>query len=389
MTIINKMLVFTGMLLFLSGSVQASESELRQLIEGLQQENEQLRRSQQEQEEKLNKLLDDNTVAQEMGMDLEKQLQSRVKLSGYADVEYRQSSLEGSNDGFRLHHFSLFVSKNISERWRLFSEVEYEDGPFIDFGGGSNCSNCSGQLFLEAMNIDYLYTTAMNLKAGRFYTPAGIWLTDYYPPYVATQERPAHIRQIFPQYIDGAMVFGNPAIGNAFLNYNLYVGNGESAAGAGDNNSSKSVGMRAALVFDRWELGGSYYRDTINDGMDGVAKSVVGAHAKAQGAGFTFQTEYAYGTYKRPNGDEYDKDGYYGQLLYNKNQYVIGYRFDRFVDYKILPPRQREKYLIHSAIFNYRVSNELVLKLEHHVVDSSVSANYNSTILSIAVHLGE
>ena len=55
-----------------------------------------------------------------------------VDISGYADVEYYHTDQEGENDKFRIRHFSLFFNKDIQKEWRLFTEIEYEDAPFIE-----------------------------------------------------------------------------------------------------------------------------------------------------------------------------------------------------------------------------------------------------------------
>ena len=55
-----------------------------------------------------------------------------VDISGYADVEYYHTDQEGENDKFRIRHFSLFFNKDIQKEWKLFTEIEYEDAPFIE-----------------------------------------------------------------------------------------------------------------------------------------------------------------------------------------------------------------------------------------------------------------
>lgn len=386
----KRIIVVLMPLMLITTPLLASEAQLRKQLMDLQEENRQIKKIQKEYGDILEKIQDEDAVSQDLVMDMDKQIQSKLKLSGYADIEFNHSSRDGANDGFRLHHFALFVSKNISDRWRLFSEVEYEDAPSVEYENNT-CTDCSGKIVLEAMNVDYVYRPYLNLRAGRFYTPAGIWSTSYYPPFVPTQERPAHIRKIFPQLVDGAMIYGNPKFYKGFLGYYVYLGNGEGNSGATDNNSSRAVGMRLSAIYDDWELGTSFYRDRLgNPGTDeGTVKTAVGAHAKLKFYGLTFQSEYAYGKYERTTGAEYDKDGYYAQLYYTKNQYLIGYRYDRFVDYDPSAAIQREKQLNHSAFVNYRVKKDLVLKLEHHLIDSNVTADYNSTILSLVVFLGE
>ena len=108
-------------------------------------------------EKRVKQLESDVVISQEQTTDLEHKISNSVSISGYADVEYVNSTETGKKPGFGLHHFSLFFKKNISKQWRFFSEVEYEDGPFIEFDptGGACNSACSGTIFLEVMNFDY------------------------------------------------------------------------------------------------------------------------------------------------------------------------------------------------------------------------------------------
>ena len=103
---------------------------------------------------------------------------------------------------------SLFFTKDFGNGWSFFSEVEYEDGPKFE-GDGTTLSSQDGKIFLESVNMTYLHKPDLSARVGRFFTPAGIWSVDHYPPFVGTQLRPQHIRKIFPQVIDGAGVFGS------------------------------------------------------------------------------------------------------------------------------------------------------------------------------------
>ena len=341
--------------------------------------------------------IDENTeniaILQEQISLLEQQFKSQLKVSGYADVEYRSSSKPGDEPGFRLHHFSLFFKKKINEQWRFFSEIEYEDAPLIEFPENpptdpANCSDCSGKIFVEAMNIDYLWKSQASLRFGRFFTPAGIWSIDHYPPFVPTQERPLHIRKIFPQLVDGAALFGRMSFGSSFLTYDFYTGNGEGNPGHGDINSDKASGLKFSLNFplmDHTEIGATYYQDTLNDDTD---KTVTGIHTKLEGGDFTFQAEYADGEYTPVTGQKYNSEGYYGQLYYRISNWLFGFRHDVFDKNStaLVGSVTRQ-----SVFINYRVDKDIVFKLEYHETEPEDSAvpSTDLTIASIAIYLGD
>jgi len=323
---------------------------------------------------------------------LEKQIASQLKISGYADVEYRTYANPTDEDGFRLHHFSLFFKKQINEKWRFFSEIEFEDAPFIEFKDSSSCkSNCSGKIFVEAVNIDYEWTPQTALRFGRFFTPAGIWSIDHYPPFVPTQERPLHIRKMFPQLVDGLDVFGNIPLGGSFLSYDLFVGNGEGNTGKQDKNSKKAVGLNLNFTFpvlSNTEFGATFYQDTLNDSATvNGEKSIAGIHTKLSAGGFTLQAEYADGTITPLTGGEFDTTGYYGQISYDYVKWLFGLRYDFY---------EKNSTIVNGAdirnvfFINYRVDKDIVIKLEHIENEpEDSSGNTHFTIASVAIYLGD
>jgi len=320
-----------------------------------------------------------------------------MTISGYTDVEYSYADLAHYSPGFRLHHFSLFFEKVLSEKWHFFSEIEYEDAPLYDANAqnqppssgalGQVVDEANGRIFLEALSIDYLLGNKYNLRVGRFFTPAGIWSIDHYPPFVPTQRLPAHIRKIFPQVVDGAQLRASKLYKNVFIDYTLYFGNGEGNTGKGDANATKAIGAKIDVAPPWWdisEVGGSLYRDTTNDKTD---KEVFGLHARFKRKPFRIQGEYANGQYKPLNGGVYHRRGYYGQFLYDVNLWTFGYRYD-YYDPDDSPQATAAR---NSLIVNYHFNKDIVLKLEQHYVDFQDAAveDFTETIASMAVYLGK
>ena len=319
---------------------------------------------------------------------------NRMSISGYTDIEYHKSSKSGEEPGFRLHHMSLFFEKRFSDEWKFFSEIEYEDAPYIEFDGDpAVCkSNCSGKIFLEAVNFSYLWDQTLNFRAGRFFTPAGLWSVDHYPPFVATQQRPQHIRKVFPQVVDGVMGYGSVPLGNIFFNYDIYLGNGEGNPGKKDLNSKKAVGSKIAFIFPSFkylELGASTYKDKLNSNADNADKTAQGAHLKFSISNLTLQSEYAKAKIEPETGNSYEEEGYYVQLHANLGKWTIGLRNDVFDTYDSATGLNNE-ITFNSAFTNYRVNESIVVKLEHHVVDNEdpVEEDYNESIASVVIYLG-
>jgi len=325
---------------------------------------------------------------------LEKEFNSQLKISGYADVEYKISSKQSEKNGFRLHHFSLFFKKQINEQWRFFSEIEYEDAPKIEFKDSTtNCDDCSGEIFVEAVNIDYEWSTKSAIRFGRFFTPAGIWSIDHYPPFVATQKRPLHIRKLFPQLVDGIDLFGTIPFGGSFMSYDLYFGNGEGNTGNKDENSKKATGLNLDFnfpVLTHTQIGTTFYQDTLNDDTE---KSVSGFHTKIQAGGFTLQAEYAKSELTPITGAAFDSTGYYGQISYNYVKWLAGYRYDYLEENSTKAVDGAD--LRNVYFVNYRIDKDIVIKLEHIENESEINASKAAdsgthfTIVSVAIYLGD
>lgn len=332
-----------------------------------------------------NDLEEDVTVLKEDTAEINSRLDDMLTISGYTDVEYIVSDQAGASPGFRLHHLSLFFEKRITEQWRFFSEIEYEDGPKFE-DKGSSPDTTEGKIFAEAVNLSFTWRPDLSFRAGRFFTPAGIWNVDHYPPFVPTQERPMHIREIFPQVFDGAMAYGIRPLAGSFLKYDLYWGNGEGNTGKSDSNSHKAAGLNAGILlpFLKYtEFGFTFYRDTLNNGTE---KSASGMHAKVKVAAFAFQAEYAKGDYKPAAGADYEKTGYYAQFLYDLADWTLGVRHG-FYDSDSSGDNERTA---NSLFVNYHVSPSVVLKAEHHLFDydNPASEDYASTTFSVVAYLG-
>ena len=318
-----------------------------------------------------------------------------TKLSGYVDAEYiddtRDAATIDDKYGFRLHHLSLFVTKKFNRDWKFFSEVEFEDGTFMDSGSlppdNEVFPNTSGSIYAEAVNIDYQWSPSQYVRIGRDFTPAGIWSVDHYPPFVPTQETPMHIREIFPGVVDGVDAHGTLSMGSTFMDYDAYVANGANTPGQSDNNDHKAVGGRVSFIlpaFNRFELGASVFRDTDDTDM---RKTAVGVHGKLKTGHLTLQSEYASDTIKPLGGGAETKQlGYYLQALYDINKWTMGYRYDFWDDDK----STTNKVTDNVVFVNYHVDPNIVCKLETHMVSNKDSAveDYQRTILSIAYYLG-
>ncbi|MEW5756720.1 MAG: porin [Pseudomonadota bacterium] len=342
-------------------------------------------------EARITQLEEELALTADESKDNARALSDMATISGYADVEFYDKSGKDNDTSFRIHHISLFLKKQLSDKIRFFSEIEFEDAAKIDNTGGSSFSSDSfGKLFVEAVSIDYLANPMLNFRFGRFFTPAGIWNIDHYPPFVPTQERPLHIRNMFPQLNDGALVYGAIGMGSTVLSYDLYTGNGiqdkdRYTNPKEDGNATKALGTRLTFAFpvlDLTEIGVSYLNDKFNSGNSKISR---GVHAKAKFANVTLQAEGAHA--KNYNDTAIDNLGYYLQAMYDWNQWTFGGRYDVYDSNRSVDD---DETLRKTAFVNYHFTKDVVAKLEYHrdSNDSKTPRSSRLTMASIAVNLG-
>jgi len=330
-------------------------------------------------------------LLEEANAELRKDLDDRLRVSGYVDVEYIIQ--KDKDNTFRMHHMSLFFQKKISDKWKFFSEIEYEDTPKFSASGAKDAdgnyvldSGGEGKIFVEAVNLDYNFLPQAIFRFGRFFTPAGIWSVDHYPPFVSTQERPGHIRNIFPQLVDGAMVYGTLNLGGHYLNYDFYYVNGEGNTGKKDKNADKAMGLKASAIlnvpmFSHLEVGGTGYFDPEDSKNGDQEKTALGVHAKLKYTDFILQTEAAFAQFSGDTSDKATRSGYYAQFIWEPAMWSLGVRHDNYYD------RSNSDAKVTNSVFaNYRFNTNLVVKVEHHIIDNA-GTDDNKTVFSVVSYL--
>ncbi len=302
-------------------------------------------------------------------------VQERLHLNGYFDFEYAADTDPATHSHFRQHHISLFVTRNWNN-WRLFSEIEFEDGTRFS-GTGANVSG-NGTLKLENSWLEYLHNNYLHIRVGKILTPQ-YWNAHHYPNTVLTTRRPLMVRNIFPVDFTGILAhgsyYGNSQIG---VSYKLYTANGESLnESQTDNNENKAVGGRlighlgdVVPGFSRLDIGLSHYaeKNAAGDGFD-----VSGADAQLTVGPVALLFEYA------TNHQTRDK-GFYIQpsaRLLATVQAV--YRYDYLDD-------GTDRHTRHTVGFDWRPMPHLSFKGSVDANRFDTRASFESLNLSVAVY---
>lgn len=317
-------------------------------------------------------------------------LSGLVNLSGYADVEYRQTDEEGVGSGFRIHHLSLFIRKDINKSWKLFSEIEFEDAPLIMSSNATDTvSSSQGRIVVEQMYVEYKHRLDMGFKFGRFITPAGYWNIYHYKPYVVTQSRPMMIDRLFPKFSDGIQLRKTFPVDGSLLDSNLYFVNGSGNPGRMDRNDNVAVGARVNYMGDILngvEAGVSFYNEKDNTG---VRKGSYGAHLKVNVNEFEFLTEYATRSNDTDGGKDFNDESLYAQVKFDLGKkWILAARYDWYDPNDSLPDADIFRY---TGAVNYRFVRNVIGKFEYtrNNFDSSALSDYDEFIASIVIAIGD
>ncbi len=308
-----------------------------------------------------------------------------IEIAGYADVEFYLTDNDSDNAHFRVRHLSLFFKKEIQKEWRLFSEIEYEDAPFIESEHATDdAQTVQGKLLVEQMYIEYHPEFHWNVRAGRFLTPAGLWNIYHYPPYVPTQTRPLIVRRIFPQVSDGAQLMYSFTAGDSVIDTHLYAANGAGNPGRLDRNEEKAVGGRAHLQNGIHGLGASVYSEIDNSD---VQRNAFGLHYLLDYYPFRFQTEYQYRQNSPEAGPGFIDRGFYAQLTYDVGNWTLAGRYDW---YDPDGGEAQADIFRYTGAVNYHFAHNVVAKAEYNrnVFEDSTE-DYNELIFAIVVAIGD
>lgn len=141
-------------------------------------------------------------------------------VGGYMDMEYIDD--QDSNARFRQHRLIPFIYSDISDRVKLATEIEFEDG-------GPQNNRADGEMKIEFATIDYLLNEKANFRTGILLSPLGKLNLVHDSPIQDLVNRPLVDSNIIPTTLSeaGAGFYGSFYPGElSKLDYEIYVVNG-------------------------------------------------------------------------------------------------------------------------------------------------------------------
>jgi hypothetical protein len=162
-------------------------------------------------------------------MDVSKTL---LRIRGFGDASFHGDNAHGDSSTFSLGQLDLFVTSDLSERYRFLTEIVFESGPDNIYGKSLGSENQFG-VDLERYLIQFSLNEHLNLSLGRGHTAIGYYNTAYHHSawMQTTVDRPFLFQfedrgGILPIHIVGASASGLVTSNKFGLHYIAEIGNG-------------------------------------------------------------------------------------------------------------------------------------------------------------------
>jgi hypothetical protein len=165
-------------------------------------------------------------------MDVSKTL---LRIRGFGDVSLHGDTQKGDTTSFSLGQLDLFVTSDVSEKFKFLGEIVFEGGPENIYGYTVGESN-SFSVDVERYLLQYSHNDYFNISAGRGHTAIGYYNTAYHHStwLQTTAGRPFLFEfedngGILPIHMVGVSASGLVPSGLLGLHYVAEVGNGRAS----------------------------------------------------------------------------------------------------------------------------------------------------------------
>jgi hypothetical protein len=240
-------------------------------------------------------------------MDMSKTL---LRMRGFGDIAFHGSNQPGSTTAFSLGQLNLFVTSDISEKFKFLGEIVFEGGPDDIYGVPSGETN-KFSVDLERYLLQYSHNDYFNLSVGRYHTAIGFYNTAYHHStwFQTTTGRPLLFEfedrgGILPIHNVGVSATGRIPSGALGLHYIAEVGNGRSSRSPLDQepvqneideNTHKAYNLALfarPIAVQGLQFGFSAYRDLLTPvASPSVGETILAAHAVYQLPNFEWLNE--------------------------------------------------------------------------------------------------
>jgi hypothetical protein len=277
-------------------------------------------------------------------MDMSKTL---LRIRGFGDIDFHGTDQRGSTNSFSLGQLNLFVTSDISEKFKFLSEIVFEAGPDNFYNVPGDARN-QFTVDVERYLLQYSYNDYFNLAFGRYHTAIGFYNTAYHHStwFQTTTGRPLLFEfedrgGILPIHNVGVSASGRIPSGGLGLHYVAEIGNGrqsrsplteEPVQNEVDENNYKAFNL---ALFARPEsirglqFGFSGYHDKLMPmGQPRVDETILAAHVVYMVPKFEWLNELVLVRHA-PQGSSqvFNTPGFYSQIAKRFGSYQPYFRY--------------------------------------------------------------
>jgi hypothetical protein len=158
-----------------------------------------------------------------------------LRIRGFGDISLHGDTKKGDTTSFSLGQLDLFVTSDVSDKFRFLSEIVFENGGTNIYGTQVGDRNSFG-VDIERYLLQYSHNDYFNLSAGRGHTAIGYYNTEYHHsswlqtatgrPFLFDFEDHGGI---LPIHLVGVTASGQIPSGSLGLHYVAEVGNGRAS----------------------------------------------------------------------------------------------------------------------------------------------------------------
>ena len=281
-------------------------------------------------------------------MDVSKTL---LRIRGFGDVtfhgdNYHPAGLPGDNTAFTLGQLNLFVTSDISDKFKFLSEIVFEAGPDNIYGVTRGTANTFG-VDVERYLLTYSRNEYFNLSAGRYHTAIGYYNTAFHHStwLQTTTGRPLLFAfedqgGILPIHNVGVEAYGSIPSGSLGLHYVAEVGNGRESRSPIELEPVQNIVTETnnkAVNFELFarptkvpglQVGFSAYRDKlVPNNLPAVGQTILAAHAVYSTPIFEWLNEALVVRHTPVGGHTYETPGWYSQISRRFGSYRPYFRY--------------------------------------------------------------
>ena len=321
-------------------------------------------------------------------MDVSKTL---LRVRGFGDVtfhgdNYHPAGFAGDKTAFTLGQLNLFVTSDISDKFKFLGEIVFEAGPDNIYGIPRGTANSFG-VDVERYLLTYSQNEYFNLSAGRYHTAIGYYNTAYHHStwLQTTTGRPLLFAfedqgGILPIHNVGVEAYGRIPSGSLGLHYVAEVGNGRESRSpvleepvqntiAETNHKAVNIELFARPTkIPGLQLGLSAYRDVLVPVSlpVSVGETILSAHAVYSTPNFEWLNEALVVRHTPQGGHTFDTPGWYSQISRRFGAYRPYFRY-QYINASPNEPIFPDigLYAGPSAGLRYDASESVALKLQY------------------------